>query len=475
MHRRIIVQTNMDPLTDYSEVYQRLPLKVYLAYGMGHVLNDVCASMWFTYLLVFLHLVLDFTNAQAGALLLIGQVADALATPFVGYYSDQGDDFFICRYGKRKIWHLLGTICVILTFPFIFAPCVGCEDASKWSRMIYYSMFIVIFQFGWAAVQISHLSLIPEISPNEHDRTKLTAIRYAFTVLANVLVYVVTWAVLHLAGNDNNKINWTDAPKFQHIVWGVMSFGAVCSFLFHFLIKEHEQQNGYHDVRGTKVRTDLKELFTDVQVYQVAINYMCSRLFINLTQVFITLYLHEALDMVASSLAVVPLTMYLASLVTSFVVGQINRAAGRKITYTFGAMLGLAACIFIHFGKGKLYTDYLIYLVAALLGSASSIVLVSSLGVTTDLIGTRTNSGAFVYGIMSFTDKLSNGVVVEVIQGLHKDEKNTWFYRDILTYVCGASVILGVAAVMFVKRPLSVSESRRGLLIESDDTGDALN
>lgn len=42
--------------------------------------------------------------------------------------------------------------------------------------------------------------------------------------------------------------------------------------------------------------------------------------------------------------------------------------------------------------------------------------LVTSLGVTADLIGKNTESGAFAYGIMSFTDKLSNGVVVMLIQ-----------------------------------------------------------
>ena len=28
---------------------------VQLGYGLGHVLNDLCASMWFTYLLLFYH------------------------------------------------------------------------------------------------------------------------------------------------------------------------------------------------------------------------------------------------------------------------------------------------------------------------------------------------------------------------------------------------------------------------------------
>lgn len=59
---------------EYTEVYRRIPLKIQLAYGVGHVLNDICASMWFTYLLVFFHLVLEFDNEDAGFILLVGQV-----------------------------------------------------------------------------------------------------------------------------------------------------------------------------------------------------------------------------------------------------------------------------------------------------------------------------------------------------------------------------------------------------------------
>jgi hypothetical protein len=51
-------------------------------------------------------------------------------------------------------------------------------------------------------------------------------------------------------------------------------------------------------------------------------------------------------------------------------------------------------------------------------GACGSIILVTSLGITADLIGDKTDSGAFVYGIMSFTDKLANGIAVVIIQDL---------------------------------------------------------
>jgi len=52
-----------------------------------------------------------------------------------------------------------------------------CEGSEQWAQLVYYSAFVIIFQFGWASVQISHLSMIPDLTPNEHERTELTAIR----------------------------------------------------------------------------------------------------------------------------------------------------------------------------------------------------------------------------------------------------------------------------------------------------------
>lgn len=72
-----------------------------------------------------------------------------------------------------------GTVCVLLSFPFIFSPCLGCGAGTpEWAALLYYGPFIVIFQFGWAATQIAHLSLIPELVTNDHEKVELTALRY---------------------------------------------------------------------------------------------------------------------------------------------------------------------------------------------------------------------------------------------------------------------------------------------------------
>lgn len=43
-----------------------------LSYGVGHVLNDLCASMWFSYLLIYFHRIVLFDNSLAGYMLLLG-------------------------------------------------------------------------------------------------------------------------------------------------------------------------------------------------------------------------------------------------------------------------------------------------------------------------------------------------------------------------------------------------------------------
>ena len=156
----------------------KVPILVKLAYGTGHILNDMCASMWFTYLLIYFHKVLNFDHVIGGALLTIGQAADGLSTLFIGSVSDRDSGLAFCsRYGNRKTWHLIGTICVLFSFAFIFSKCIHCEDASSSAQMVYYASFIIIFQFGWAATQVSHLAMIPELTSCQNEYTSLTSIR----------------------------------------------------------------------------------------------------------------------------------------------------------------------------------------------------------------------------------------------------------------------------------------------------------
>lgn len=112
-------------------------------------------------------------------------------------------------------------------------------------------------------------------------------------------------------------------------------------------------------------------LLKDVKLYQVACVYMVTRLFINLCQIYMPLYLHESLKMPATSLAYIPLTIYISSFLMSLIIERLNTKWGRKAAYSIGALFAICACIWIKFGHGDAYIKYEIYAVAILLGKVS--------------------------------------------------------------------------------------------------------
>ena len=152
---------------------ERMDMSQKLAHAAGHVFNDLVANTWFSYLLVFMNKVAGLSPGDSGLVLLFSQVTDAVMTPFIGYLNDRT----VCKYGRRKLWHLIGAICVCATFPLIFNKCLGCTDASSKVKLGYYYAFAAVFQFGWGCMQLSHLSLIPEIAKRPSERVELNAIR----------------------------------------------------------------------------------------------------------------------------------------------------------------------------------------------------------------------------------------------------------------------------------------------------------
>ena len=152
---------------------EKLSLLLRISFGMGNMLNVLgVVGMWFPYAPAFFTKVLELSVSQAGTIVLVAQVAGGVFAPVVGILSD------LCKcpiYGKRKIFHLLGVLSFVCSFFFLWHDCFGCQDKYKTA---YYSIIAVIFQFGYAATQISQLALVPELATSKHLKVELNSIRY---------------------------------------------------------------------------------------------------------------------------------------------------------------------------------------------------------------------------------------------------------------------------------------------------------
>ncbi|KAM4629202.1 major facilitator superfamily domain-containing protein 12 [Polymixia lowei] len=449
-----------------------LPVFRRICFAVGHFLNDLCASLWFTYLLIYYQSVLGFHRTYAGVLLFIGQIADGVCTPIIGYESDRTPGFL--GYGKRKTWHLLGTVCVLVSFPFIFNPCLACNaNTPQWAQLIYYSPIVIVFQFGWAATQISHLSLIPELVSSEQAKVELTAYRYAFTVVANITVYALAWLLFRFQTKSPDpsmtSLSQMDIPLFRNLALIVLGIGAFFSLIFHVGTRESapakEEAPGSEREKEPLVISPFlgppsqpvllwKHWLTEPSFYQVAFLYMCTRLIVNMSQNYISVYLTYSLFLPKDFIAIIPLVMYVSGFVCSLVMKPVSKLVGISMTYFIGLLLvlGFASWLLVdrHMASERIYGA------AVLLGTGSATILVMSLSMTANLIGEQTQSGAFVYGLMSLTDKVANGVGIIIIQSLRPCSTEAccpdcvWFYRDVMVIVTGGVAVAATVGLLTV-------------------------
>ncbi|NXY75803.1 MFS12 protein, partial [Glareola pratincola] len=369
-----------------------------------------------------------------------------------------------------------GTTCVLVSFPFIFNPCLGCkENTPQWAAFIYYLPFIIIFQFGWAATQISHLSLIPELVTSDHEKVELTAFSALKSHLphwAGAAFSIGFWEPLFIhqiaGGVDYGQAKGN--PCYAHplcltqdLSLIVVGLGAVFSLIFHLGTKEKpyppgslpqlEESTALLQKETTSSASPLliwKDWLLEPAFYQVAVLYMSTRLIVNLSQTYIAMYLTNSLLLPKKYIATIPLVMYVSGFLSSFLMKPVNKWIGRNLTYFVGILVILAFASWVTLAR-QMGAE--IYGAAVLLGAGSATILVTSLSMTADLIGTNTHSGAFVYGAMSFTDKMANGLAVMLIQNLHPCPTELCcpacvsFYHWVMVLVTGGIAVAAIASL----------------------------
>ncbi|KAK8754285.1 hypothetical protein OTU49_015397 [Cherax quadricarinatus] len=158
-----------------------------------------------------------------------------------------------------------------------------------------------------------------------------------------------------------------------------------------------------------------RDWLSEPQFYQVTLLYGCARLVANLSNIYMPIYLQETIHAKQELIAVVPLVMSLSSVGASFLLRALRKAVGKKASVVVGIVIGLVACTISALPWMPLWG---VFSVAILWGVSGSLLVIISLAFTADLIGQNTDTSAFVYGSMSFGDKIVNGIAVLVIQEL---------------------------------------------------------
>ncbi|XP_021911730.1 major facilitator superfamily domain-containing protein 12-like isoform X1 [Carica papaya] len=385
----------------YTQPLGRWPV---FYYGVGHMLNDITASCWFTYLLLFLTDI-GLSPRDAAIVMLSGQVADGFATIFAGELID--------RFGHFKIWHAAGSLLVAVSFSSVFGGCIPCTILNTQSskiETISYSVFAAIFNIGWAATQVSHMSMVNCISLNSTSRVVLASCRNAFTMVANLSLYAIALVVF---GVSKARTHDDVENQYRWIAYSSIIIGCCFVGIFQLGSKEPGLKIG---VRGNShARISWVYWFQKVLYYQVAVVYLLTRLVLNVSQAYLAFYVIDDLRMAQSAKALVPAIIYICSFIVSVLLQEIAWNARRLKAYYFaGGILWMfcgAAILLLPRGM-----SVLMYAISIFIGIANALMTVTAVSMQSVLIGEDLNGCAFVCGSLSFLDKMSCGLALYVLQ-----------------------------------------------------------
>ncbi|XP_047951409.1 major facilitator superfamily domain-containing protein 12-like isoform X1 [Salvia hispanica] len=420
-------------------------------YGVGHMLNDVTSACWFTYLLVFLTDI-GLPPSDAAMVMLSGQIADGFMTIFAGELID--------RYGSFKIWHGAGSILVAVSFSSVFGGCMPCKIIGSYSstaQTISYSLFAAIFNVGWAATQVSHMSMVNCITLNSTSRVVMTSCRNAFTMVANLSLYAVAFVVFKF---DTRRTIIEVEHQYRWIAYASIFIGCCFVGIFHLGTAEPRLKREAHEKGYTRISWTY--WFRKLLYHQVALVYVLTRLVTNVSQAFLAFYVVNELRMDQSAKALVPAVIYVCSFVTSIILQEMAWNSHRlKVSYSAGGLLWMISGVGILFLPSSM--KYFMYLISVVIGVANALMMVSGVSMQSFLVGRDLNGCAFVYGSLSFLDKIICGVALSVLESYQSstpDEVrncNPVFSLSITRYGLGLvpaiSALVGVLVTLSMKLP----------------------
>jgi oligogalacturonide transporter len=196
-----------------------------LSYASGDIYGGGAFMIFSLLFMNFLVLVEGLPVVATTIIIFIGKLWDAVTDPFVGRISDKTRS----RFGRRRIFFLIGIIPVYLSFVMLFYS-FGIESVT--AKIIYYTFAYMFFGTAFTIVMVPYNAILSDMTSDYNERTSFTMIRMIFSGAASLLSAVIPGIIIKSAGSAHNGPGQIPGYLIMALIFGAI-FAA--SWLVAFL------------------------------------------------------------------------------------------------------------------------------------------------------------------------------------------------------------------------------------------------
>ena len=174
---------------------RKIGLINYTAYGLGDVLGAGSMAVISTWVLFFYTTYCNLGPLQAGIIFASARILDAVASPLIGYLSDNADSTRLGRrFGRRRIF-LLIAIPLLPSFALMWV---------SGQHFLYYLCTYIFFELVYASVLIPYETLAAEMTNDFRKKGMFAGSRILVGHMSAIAATILpAWIVSALGGKDS--------------------------------------------------------------------------------------------------------------------------------------------------------------------------------------------------------------------------------------------------------------------------------
>lgn len=195
---------------------------------------------------------LGISLAAVGTILMIARLTDVITDPIMGEISDR----WRTRFGRRKPWVVVGAAAMMLGVYHLFMPQ---GEVGLW----YFLIWLAVFFLGSTMIALPHRAWGAELSPDYHQRSRVTAAREVYVLVGLMVaaavpmvveiradgtavgqVFATLWrdAIGAFSGDFRDKVIVNRAtltgPVLAGLAWTILLVLPLCAAIVVTLVKE---------------------------------------------------------------------------------------------------------------------------------------------------------------------------------------------------------------------------------------------